>query len=127
MLESNSDGCKKPTIIQGEDKTLTIKLVSSDTKYPVDLSTASEIKAILLNTDNTYTEKLLSTGGIALVSGPGGAFSIFLTAADTLALAVSPQGAYSDIEIHFVISSKTGIVLLTNSVQIIPRRYPSAP
>lgn len=116
-----------PTVIAGEDKFLDIRLINQTSKNPVDLSAASEIEAILLNADNTYLEKKLSTGGITLISGPGGNFQINLAASETALLALSPSDSASDIEIHFTIGGKLSIVILTASVNILSRRYPSAP
>ena len=125
------DSCSKepcvPTVIMGEDKTLDVKLTSDTTGDPLDLTGASEIEAILLNADATYLEKKLTTSGIVLVSGPGGHFQILLAASESALLQASPTGSYSDIEVHLTIASKLSIGILSGSVNIIPRRYPSAP
>ena len=116
-----------PVIIQGQDKVLQVVLKSQQSGNPVDITSASEIEAIFLNTDGTYTEKKLSTGGISVISGPGGNFQIALSPSDTQAMAVSTGGAFSDIEIHVTIASKVSIVILTGAVNILARRFPTAP
>ena len=116
-----------PVIYQGADKTLDIFLTSQTSGDPVDITAATEIEAIFLNTDGTFLEKKLTTAGIAIISGPGGHFQIYLAAADTALLAVSASGGYSDVEIHLVIGGKTTIVVLSNAVNILARRYPTAP
>ena len=120
-----------PVIVQGEDKVLDIvlrkQLPNGSLGDPVDLTAATEIEAILLNTDGTFLEKKLTTSGITLISGPGGHFQISISAAQSALLAASVSPAYSDIEVHFVIASKTTISIITNAVNIIPRRYPTAP
>ena len=116
-----------PLIVQGEDKDLAIKLTDKVAKQPFDISAATEIVAIFLNTDNTFLEKKLSTSGIALINGALGQLKVILSAAETAALALSVNGAYSDIELHVTIAGKVTILNLLNCVNIIARRYPAAP
>jgi hypothetical protein len=125
----NLEQCEKtiPTVIMGSDKSLDIKLVSELSGDPFDMTAATEIMAILLNADGSFLERKMTTSGIVLVSGPGGHFQIVLTAANTTLLQASPVDCLSNIEIHIVIAGLTTIVLLKNSVKIIPRLYPTAP
>lgn len=117
-----------PTVVLGEDAILDVKLKSKVTGDPFDLTAATEIKAILLNANNTYLEEKLSTGGgITLISGPGGHFQINLAAADTTLLAPSVPPALSDIEVQITIAGKLKIVLLNGAVNFIQRRFPAAP
>lgn len=119
--------CHIPTVVAGEDKTLDVKIKSCITGDPIDLSSATEITAIFLNADGTFLECKLSLSAIVLVSGQGGHFQIILSAANSALLAQSVPPKYSDIEVQFVIASKKSIVILSNAVNIVPRRYPQAP
>lgn len=122
--------CPKPipTIIQGEDAVLDVKFLNArPPKDPIDLTAATEIKAIMVNTDGSYLEKKMTDGGIVLVSGPGGHFQIVIDSADSTLLAVSPSGFRSDIEVHYTIATKEKIVILSQEVLIKARRFPSAP
>jgi len=114
-----------PTVVKGADQTLDVQLKTQSGF--VDLTSASEIKAVLLNADGSFLEKKLSTGGIVLVSGPSGHFQIQLAASETLLLAESVAPAYSDIQVNFVIAMKTTIVNLIGVVSIVASRYPTAP
>jgi hypothetical protein len=116
---------KTPTIIIGEDKTLTVRLTDASTKLPFDISAASEIIAIFSKNDATTLEKKLSTGGISILSGPGGALQILLSAADTSSLMPSPAGGLSSVEIRITIAGKLTIILLENSISVISRLFPS--
>jgi len=125
---SGLEPCVKPvpTIVMGEDKILDVKLKNATTKDYLDITSASEIVAILLNADGTFLEKKLSTNGIAIISGPSGHFQINLASSETALLAASGD-AYSDIEVKLTLSSKLSIVNLIGCVNIVPSRYPTAP
>lgn len=118
---------KIPRIVLGQDKTLDVWLTSESTCDPVDLTDATEIVAIFLNADGTFLERKFSLSQITIVSAPGGHFQIALPSASTALLAPSPTGSYSNIEIHVTISSMVTIILLPNSVNIVPRLFPAAP
>ena len=116
-----------PTIIIGEDKTLSVQLVD-DTGQPIDLSTATEIDAMFMNADGTCVHKKLSTAGVVLTSGPFGKFNVLLSGADTAALQLSPAApnpGLSGFEIHYRVNGLTTFVLLRNSLSIIPRMFPA--
>ncbi len=114
-----------PTVIMGEDKTLTVRLTDAATQNYVDLTAATEIVAFFLNADSTYLQKKLTTSGIVLVSAVGGLFNILLTAAETELLALSPAGGFSNIEIHYTIGGKVTIVQLKSVIQVIASLFPN--
>ena len=114
-----------PVVIQGEDKTLGIRLKSSTSGDPYDLTAATEIEAVFLKTDNTCLHKKLTTGGIVLVSGPGGYFQVLLTDTETPLLALSPVAGYSSIEIRVTIGGKVNYVQLVDSMQVVASLFPN--
>ena len=123
-----------PKVVRGEDKTLTVKLNDTSTGFPFDISAATEIVAILLNQiANTYTEKKLSTSGVSILNGPGGALQIFITKIESALLALSTietdpvNGTYSDIELRLTIGGKLTIVNLFGCLWVIDPRFPAAP
>lgn len=120
-----------PTIVQDEDKTLNHRLLKAqacedDPIEGFDLTGVTEIKVIFLNADNTTLVKLLTTSGVALVDAKAGKFQSFLTKAETILLALSPDGGLSDIEVRFTLAGKETIVLLPQSVKVAPRLFPVA-
>jgi hypothetical protein len=115
----------KPVIIQGEDKSLAIRLVDGKTSLPYDISAATEVAALFRNTDSTILTKLLSTSGISIVSGPGGAINVLLTAANTKLLALSDIGSFSSFEVHVTIAGKINYIQLINSIQVIASLFPT--
>lgn len=117
---------KVATVILGEDQPVSVTLVDSTTKLPFDLSSATEIIALFQNLDLSILQKKKSTGGIVLLSGPGGAFQILLTAAETALLAPSPTNGYSDLEVKVTIAGKLTIIQLPQSLKVLPRIFPSA-
>ena len=114
---------KIPQIIQGEDKTLTVQLSDPDTKEFTNITGVSEITAIFLNTDGSFLQKKLSTSGIVLVNALAGKFQIVLSAAETALLALTPENSYSNIEVRFVIASKTTIVQLEDSIEVVAKLF----
>lgn len=129
-MSLDSDSSNIPVIVQGEDKVLTVGLtkLSASTSIngtPFDsLASATEVKVIMLNTDQSYLVKLMSTGGVVVTSGLGGKFQIIIAAAQSALLALSPSGLYSDMEVHVTIGGKLTIVILTSVFQVIAPRFP---
>ena len=129
-----------PTVILGEDKVLNVQVnqitqdnCGNDCTQPLDISAATQIVAIFQNADLSFLYKKLSLSQIAITSGPFGRFSITLLAADTALLAPSPGpqpgccgGGYSAIEIHLTIAGQETIINLPNSVNIVPRQFPTS-
>lgn len=116
-----------PVIVLGSYEIIGVKLISSLTGFPFDVSAATEIEAIFLNADGTFLEKKKSLSGITVVNGPGGYIQIILLEAESALLAPSADFALSDIELHITIDSKTTILLMKQSVKIVPRLFPTAP
>lgn len=113
-----------PTIVLGEDKPIVVRLVDAVTKNPVDLTSATEITAELLKDDGTGLTLTKTAGQIVLNSGPGGNFTITISAAQTALLAPSPATGYSSIQVSYTIAGKLTIVQLLNCVQIVPSLFP---
>jgi len=117
-----------PVIVQGEDKTVTVKLtqkINGPTNgYPFDLTGATEIEAIFLKTDGTCLHKKLSLAQIIILNALAGSLQILLTAADSALLAVSPLTANSNIELRVVIAGKMTYIQLKNVVKIVSSLYP---
>ena len=102
--------CKKPEVISGEDKVLTIQLKDYKAHEFYDLSGATEIIALFKNADSSTLQKKLTTAGIVMINALAGKFQIMLTAAETSLLAITPVGEYSDIELKVTVASKLTIV-----------------
>lgn len=113
-----------PQIYQGEDKILTVRLVSAQTKLPFDISLATEIIAAFMNADQTTLEVKKSTGGITILNGPGGAMQITLTSVQTALLAVASGDGYQSFQLQITIGGKITIVQLPNSIQVIAPLFP---
>ena len=113
------------TIVTGEDCVLNVYLKQGDNGQPFDLSSVSEIVAILPNADDTtFLECKLSTSSIILVSGPGGFFQVIITAAQSALLLTGPTIA---LDVRFTIAAKLTKVVIQNAVAIISPAYPTAP
>jgi hypothetical protein len=138
-MSLNLDGCQPcspppPVVYQGADKTLDFFLTKQSNGQPLDITGVTEIEAIFLNTDGTFLELKLSLSEVTLVSAPGGHFQVQISAADSQLLALSPMPVppsylpcFSDVEVHLTIGGKISIVVLTGSIQVLARRYPTAP
>lgn len=123
-----------PVIVQGEDKVLTIKLVSSSTGDPFDLTAASAITALLLNADSTVLELTL-TSGVTIVNPSAGKIQVYITAAQSLLLALNPvitnppfppaPGGYQNLELRITIGGEITIVQLPQSVSVVAKLFPS--
>lgn len=113
-----------PVIVTGEDFALDVFMTKDSTNQPFDLSGATEIIAVLPNNDGSFLEKKLTTGGIVLVSGPGGNFTILGTPVESKLL--KPNNATS-LDIRITIGGKLTIVVIENAINVIPPAYPDAP
>lgn len=117
-----------PVIVQGEDKSVTIKLTQKTNGptngYPFDLTGATEIEAIFLKTDGTCLHKKLSLAQIVILNALAGSLQVLLTAADTALLAVSPANMNSNIELRVVIAGKMTYIQLKNVIKIVSSLYP---
>lgn len=135
MLEKCPSTPCLPKRVLGSDITLDVFLKDKLTKMPIDISAATELEAIFLNADGTFLEEKLTTSGIAIIDGPGGHMQVLIDAADSALLKPSninviplPQGpSYSDIEFHYTIGGKTTIVNAPQSINLVPRLFPTAP
>ena len=127
LLDQCSDTPNVPTRVVGSYITLDVYLKDQSSNKPIDLSLASEIEAIFLNADMSYTERLMTLGGIALIDGPGGHFQVLIPETDSAMLAPSVSPTFSDIEFHYVIGGKTTIVNAPQSVNLVSRLFPLAP
>lgn len=116
-----------PTIYKGEDKNLDFKVLSELTGDPIDISGASEIVAIFPQSASTFLEKKLSTAGIVLISGPGGRFQVQISAAESANLLASELGKYTDVEVHLTLAGKVSIIVFSQAISVLERRYPAAP
>ncbi len=124
-----------PTIVQGEDKVLSVRLTDKF-GVPLDPTLFSEMKAVFLNTDGSFLEKLFSLSQIVPVAPTYGVLktygvsNILLLAADTALLAVSPVGpppGFSSMEFHYTLDGSTTIINLPNSLSIVVKQFPTAP
>ncbi len=129
---SDGEEIKPPTIIAGQDKTLTAQLINimNGVRTLFDLTSATEIEAIFLNADGSFLEKKLSLSQITVTNAPSGIFQINLLAADTALLALTnltPPIVYPSIEVHVTIGGKLTIINMMNCINIVQRLFPSAP
>jgi hypothetical protein len=106
---------KEFDVIQGEDKSLVVHLVDAETEEPVDLTSATEIKARFRKADGTVLQKLLSTAGVAVVSIAGAKIEITLTEADTALLLL---GSKQDFEVESQVGTTTTIVKFPRSLTV---------
>lgn len=118
-----------PEIFRGEDLSLPVTLPNDQfSGDPVDLTSATEIEAVLVNADGaSYVTKKLSLSGITLVRAAIGRFEINFLVADTSGLALSAAPGDIGLRISWVIAGKTSIVNLNNFCTITERLFPSAP
>jgi hypothetical protein len=117
-----------PVIIQGEDKTLAIRLTSGTTGDPYDLSTVTDIEARFANADGTCQHYDLSTGGVQILSALGGRFQVNLPASGTGLLALSDPNAdvpYQGIEVHVSGGGLVSIINLPGTVDVKSRLFPN--
>jgi len=104
-------------IVRGEDRTILVKIKSSDGE-PHDLTAATEISAVFKNSDASTTTKLLSTAGIAIVGSPLlGHIDITLTDAETLLLGAGTLG----FEVEIDEGADKRIVQLLKSLTVVDR------
>ena len=118
-MNSDCNPICPPQIQQGEDKTLTVRLTSGQTGLPYDLTNCTAITAAFLNADGSTLECTLANNAVQILSAPGGAISITLTAAQTALLAVASGNGYQSFQLEFIISSLKTIVQLVNSIQVV--------
>lgn len=114
-----------PTVIIGEDKVLTCQLKDAASGDSIDISSASEIVAHLVKSDDTCIEKKLTLGGVVITSGANGKFNILLTSADTLLLKPSEHDELSSFEVYLTLAGKLSIIQFVNSLSIIPKLFPN--
>lgn len=109
-----------PNIIQGEDRTLTFYLTNDSTGFPLDISSASQITATFLNADNTYLTLHLTgmPGGIAILSGPGGAFTATLSAVQTALLAIGTGDGFANVTLSYTIGGSTRKLNVVNMFMV---------
>lgn len=116
-----------PTLVQGADALIDLFVRDKKTKFPVDISGATEIVVILQNTDLTFLELKLSLSQVAIINGPGGYYQATVTNVQSALLKLSAAPLYSDVEAHITISAKETIVLYPQSLNIVSRLFPTAP
>ena len=120
MLECQPQ--KRKQIIQGSDTRLTIRLVTEEGE-PMDLTGATEIKAILPNATGTTParlEKTLSGGSIIALSSGGGKIQVDLTSTETRGLLI---GVDLGLEVRVTIGGKVTIVQIPSAVDVIAPLY----
>ena len=111
------------TIIQGEDKTLNVRLYNPD-GTPYDVTQATEIVCIFAATNPAgYIEKKLSLSGVTIQSGPGGWILPHLVPADTALLTV---GAQQSFEVWVTIAGLVTKVQFLNSLNVVASLFPLA-
>lgn len=110
-----------PTVILGEDKTLTFQLKTQDAcgnLLVVPLTGYTEIQALFANADGSTLMLSYTGGAIVVTSAPDGMFTVALTAAQTALLLPSISGGYSNVEVRYTIASKLTKVLMPNSILV---------
>lgn len=108
-----NDQNETATIVQGEDKTLYLRVVDKLTQDPLDLTNASQITARFKNADASVLSVNLSSG-VAIVAATSGKISVSLTLAQT-ALLLARENQSFEIEI----TMGTGSVAKLSVVQFI--------
>ena len=89
-------------IIQGSKGQLNCKFLRKASRDPFDLTGVTDIQVCFANDDGTELQLSLLTGGITIVGNPViGLFSISLTRAQTLALAVDD---HATLQVGFVVA-----------------------
>lgn len=112
-----------------------IKDKSQKPHTPVDITGASEIVVIMLNNDGTFLELKLSLTSVSIINAVDGHFRAKGTASQSAllkpsAINLTPPGSpdYSDIEAHITtVSGDVLVVLFPQSINLIPRLFPTAP
>lgn len=107
-----------PVIIQGEDDTLDVRLISEKTNDPFDVTGATEIEAKFQNFDGTVKVFKLSLSEISIVSGVGGHIRIILDASSTVLLKPSASNGLSSFELYVTILGKITIIQFVNQIKI---------
>jgi hypothetical protein len=111
-------------IIQGGDKLLQIKLWDVANKKPYDLTSATEVVAILpITASPTYLEKRLSLSQVTVDSAVLGEATIILGPSDTSSLT---PGANISFEVRITIAGKVQPVQFLQALNVVPSLFPTA-
>lgn len=105
-------------IIKGSDRPLKIQIVEVDEsgiERPVDLSTATEIKACFKNADETDAVFTLTGGKVVREAGAGGIFSVVWEEAETDLL---KSGSRQSFEVQYIIGGNTSIVQFEQALTV---------
>lgn len=105
-------------IVKGEDKLITIRVISKTSEEPYDL-TGAAITAKFMKTDGTALSKAVGTG-ITIVNPLAGKMEISLSDTDTTLL---KDGEYQDFEIAVTISSNTSILQFRKVLNIYEKLF----
>lgn len=120
----NSQDCcvpqEIPEITIGYGWVHTFTIDDDNTGFPVDLSTASQITASYKNLDGSVLVLTLigGLGGIALISGPGGTFSVTGTDLQSAPLALGNGDGLGNVFITYTIGGLTKPINLENVIKI---------
>lgn len=120
-------------LVIGSDFTIDFFLQdrSSRPSEPVDLTGATEIVVIFLKDDDTFDEIKLSDSDIVIVDAINGHFKAMGNSTDYKPSGINAvpatEPSYSDVEVHVTIGGKTQIVLFPQSINLVPRLFPTAP
>jgi len=106
---------QKINLVKGEDKEIFVIIENEETQEPLDISTASEIKAIFQGASNTLITRKLSLAEIVIVSGIGGKFKIKLTETNTASFRA---GNDLDFETEIQIGTNTYIIQFLKSLTV---------
>ena len=113
------------TVIQGENKSLNVRLVNADDNDPYDLTLATEIIAVFPSTAAPlYVEKKLSLSQVVLTNAGAGKMMINLTPADTNLL---PIGTAVSFEVRVTSGGSITSIQLLGVLNVVASLFPTAP
>lgn len=113
------------TVVQGQDLSLNVRLVTADPGDPFDLTSASEIVAVFASTQAPlYIEKKLSMSQITIASAAGGRFLVLLSPADTNLFPINAQASF---EVRVTIAGKITTIQFLNALNVVASLFPTAP
>lgn len=110
--------CNNPltpiVITQGSDASFVVRLVASDTKDPIDLTSVSSCSAQFLNADGTFLTLNLVSGLTMISPATIGKILVTITAAQSALL----QNGVNSFQITLVTSGVTSIIQFPSSINV---------
>lgn len=107
------------SIFKGDDKTMTLKAVYSDTLDPLDLTSCTEIDILLPLANGAYAHRLLSLGQVVIATPTViGKFSCPIPSTISSTMNV---GELQNLDVSFTISGKIITIRYDQSLSVLEK------